>query len=79
MEKKEDAFLKSVVNIKSRKIKSEFQLLASFSAEKVSRTACQAFEKKEKKQKKKLRIWGTKYLIIQIHLNLSLVLKFLMM
>ncbi len=43
-------FSKSIVAIKSRKIKSEFLLFASLSAKKVSETACQFLEKQENRR-----------------------------
>ncbi len=57
MEKQDAAFSKSVVEIKSRKSKSEFLLFASLSAEKVSDPACKVFGKKSKiKSKRKKRV-----------------------
>jgi hypothetical protein len=41
------------MEIKSKKIKSEFLLLASLSAEKVSETACKVLERKSKSKKRK--------------------------
>jgi hypothetical protein len=41
------------LEIKSRKIKSEFLLFASLSAEKISEIACKVFGKKSKRKKKK--------------------------
>jgi hypothetical protein len=50
VEKQDVAFSKSAVGIKSRKIKSEFLLFTSLSAEKTSEIACKVFGKKKQEQ-----------------------------
>jgi len=52
------AFSKSVVKIKSRKIKNELLLLASLSEAKESATSCQVLEKKNSRAKEKRLNYG---------------------
>ncbi len=44
------------MEIKRRKIKSEFLLFVSLSAEKVSETACKVFGKKKQEQKRESKL-----------------------
>jgi hypothetical protein len=53
VEKQDTAFSKSVVEIKSRKIKNRFLMFAKLSVEKGNETACKALKRKIKRREQR--------------------------
>jgi len=56
MEKQDVVFSKSIVEIRSRKSKSEFLMFAKLSAEKGSSDNCHAFEKAKRKSTEEMEL-----------------------